>query len=162
MAKVAIINNETEHDGLQYIGDIVDIYEDDRYMSPTMLEMYNFITIKGSVSDVRNRLDQIKPRIEEAYQLPDESWGFNVPDGVQEIAHCQVYQVEGSNRWYVVNNSFKFPFNIAGLTPEEKQLLETVDINHPSVDSFVRKIAKDIAVLSGNDTEIKALRNQEP
>lgn len=163
MAKVILINNETEADGLQYLGDLVDVYEDDRWMSPTMLEKFSILTINGSVEDVKARLRQLQPRTAWAYLWGSDSKWHWTKDGSNPPAETiEVFQAEGSNRWYRLENDFKFPVNLAALTPEEKQLLETVNINHPSVDSFIRKLIKDITALSGNDIEIKNLRNTQP
>lgn len=161
MAKVIYIKAETELDGVQYLGDIVEVLEDDRWLSPSMLEAFNVLTISGSKADVQARLNQIIPRVKKAYLLADGDyhWDRGDEDPVETI---RVFQVEGSNRWYKQEEKFKFPMNLAELTPEEKQLLETVNINHPSVDSFIRKLVKDITILSGNDVEVKELRNTEP
>jgi len=93
--------------------------------------------------------------------LSDGEYHFDDGDE-QDQGVIWVFRLEGSNKWYRVDNKFKFPVNIGSLTPEEKQLLETVDINNPAVDSFIRKLIKDITVLSNNDVEIKELRNTNP
>ena len=162
MAQIAIISTETAKDGLQYIGDVVGVFPDDHQFSATELAKFNFLTVGGSVADVQARLSQLQPRIEMAYQwTSDEKHHWNEPDG-EPMDQIQVFRLEGDSRWYRLDNGFKFPINIDTLSVEEKQLIESIDINHPAVDSFIRKLVKDITALSGNDVEIKDLRNSEP
>ena len=163
MAQVLIIKAETARDGLQYLGDIVGVFSDTHVFSSTELDVFGVLIINGTVDDVNARLSQLKPRIEMAYLWESDGKYHWVKDGdLDPLEVIEVFQVEGSNKWYKLINDFKFPVNLAGLTPEEKQLLETIDINNPSVDSFIRKIIKDVAVLSGNNVEVKELRNSTP
>jgi len=163
MAKVLLIKLETARDGLQYIGDLVGVYPDSHNFSPHELDVFGVLTINGSVEDINARINQITPQIETAFQWEsDGDYHWIYPEEGNVIDTIDVYRIEGDNKWYKAENDFKFPVNLNGLTPEEKQLLETVDVNHPSVDSFIRKIAKDITTLSGNDVEVRDLRNSEP
>ena len=163
MAQLLIIKAETARDGLQYIGDVVGIFPDSHVFSGTELAVFDVLTIGGSVEDVRARVDQIKPRIEEAYLWEsDNKYHWLRPDVGNALESIQAYRLEGDIKWYKAGNDFKFPINVGELTATEKQLLETIDINNPSVDSFIRKLVKDIAALSGNDVEVKELRNSEP
>ena len=163
MAILMLISADIIRDNCQYLNDVVGVFPDGYQFSSTELERFNFLTINGSVSDVQLRLDQITPEIQYAYQWQsDGKYHWTDPDGETITDEIQVYQVEGSNRWYKMVNDFKFPVNTGGLTPEEKQLLETYDITHPSVDSFIRKLAKDLTEDPANNTEIKDLRNSHP
>jgi hypothetical protein len=234
MAIVMLINAETTRDGFQYLNDIVAVFPDTHQFSATELQKFDFLTIKGSKEDVKMRLNQIVPRIEECFYWEEDDeyhWMEPIKKPISYISQANpaivsvfqhgyktgmvvvvaevgesmeqitgrhvitvidpgnfsidvdlsvslpypggglvkektrmysVFQVEGSKRWYKMENDFKFPVNIGNLTPEEKQILETVDINHPSVDSFIRKLVKDMTVLSGNDVEVRELRNSEP
>ena len=161
-AIVVLINAETVTDGLQYLNDVVGVFPDGHQFSSTELEKFNFLTIGGSMEDVRTRLEEIMPRVEMAWVWPSDG-EYHWYDGDENPPVFKyVYQVEGSNKWYKLENKFRFPVNVGSLTPEEKQLLETIDINNPSVDSFIRKIVKDITILSGNNVEVKELRNTIP
>jgi len=163
MAQVLIITSETVRDGLQYLGDIVGVYSDSHVFSSTELEKFSVLTISGSVADVTARLNQIKPVVLSAYQFEsDGDYHWTDPDYETIINTIKVFRVEGDRKWYQLVNAFKFPISISSLTPEEKQLLETIDINNPSVDSFIRKIIKDVTVLSGNNIEIRELRGTHP
>lgn len=163
MAQVLIVNNETVRDGLQYLGDVIGVYSDNHLFSGTELEKFNILTINGSVDDVNARLEQLMPRIKDAYLWESDDEYHWIEDGDNNpVEIIEVYQIEGDNKWYKLINDFKFPINLNELTAEEKQLLETVDLNHPSVDSFIRKIIKDITILSGNNVEVKELRNSQP
>jgi len=163
MAQLLIIKAETAKDGLQYIGDVVGIFLDSHVFSGTELAVFDVLTVGGSVEDVQARLDQIKPRIEEAHLWEsDNKYHWLRPEAGACLESIDVYRLEGGIKWYKAENDFKFPINVGELTATEKQLLETIDINNPSVDSFIRKIVKDIAALSGNDVEVKELRNSEP
>jgi len=179
MPQLLLIKAETARDGLQFINDVVGVYPDDHVFSDHEYTVFNVIAVStglSTVADVQSRFNQIAPTIVNAMQWlsdgkyhfdteePESGWYDEIenPAGEQVIDSIQVYQVEGGSRWYKCVNDFKFPLNVENLTPEEKQLIATIDINHPSVDSFIRKVAKDITQLDGNDIEIKELRNQTP
>jgi len=162
MAQLLIINAETARDGLQYLGDVVGVFSDDHVFSPTEIEKFDVLTVGGSVEDVRARIDQITPTMAEAYLWASDGIHYWIEPEEGDSENVPVYQVEGSTRWYIAENDFRFPINVGELTATEKQLLETIDINNPSVDSFIRKLVKDITVLSGNDVEVKELRNTDP
>jgi hypothetical protein len=163
VAIVALISNETVRDGFQYLNDIMAVYPDGHQFSPTVLEKFNFLTIGGTKEDVEARLQQLTPRVEFAYLWASDNKYHWTEDGDENpLKVIEVYQVEGDNKWYKLENDFRFPVNVGELTAAEKQVLETVDINHPSVDSFIRKLVKDVTILSGNDVEIKELRNTTP
>lgn len=163
MAIIQYINNETARDGHRYLGDVIGVFPDSHQFSPTELIKFNYLTIGGSVQDVKARLDQLKPQIENAYLWEsDNEYHFNEDGDLDPLETIRVFRAEGSKRWYKLVEKFRYPINLDTLTPEEKQVLETVDINHSSVDSFIRKLIKDITVLSGNDVEIIELRNTNP
>jgi len=168
MPQLLVIKSETVVDGLQYIGDVVGVFPDDHIFSASQQAKFNILGIGmgiNTVNEVNQVLERIKPRIVHAYLwASDNTYHWEMPDGGVSnlLGIIEVYRVEGSSRWYKAENDFLFPVNVSQLTPEEKQLLETVDINHSSVDSFLRKLVKDMTVLSGNDVEIKELRNTEP
>lgn len=162
MAIIMLINSETFYDGLQYLNDVVGVFAATHQFSETELTKFNFLTVNGSVEDVKTRLKEICPQIENVYKwVSDNEYHFTpAPDGDDDIDSISVFRI--SNKWFRADNDFRFPVNIGELTAEEKQLLETVDINDPAVDSFISKLAKDITALSGNDVEIKELRNSTP
>jgi hypothetical protein len=166
MPILMLINSETVKDGLQYLNDVVGVFPDDHQFSGTELAKFNFLSVGigiNTVDEVKARIRQITPAIEDAFLWQsDNKYHWTDPDGETIIGRMRVFQVEGSNRWYELVSDFKFPANTGDLTPEEKQLLETVDVTHPSVDSFIRKLVKDITVLTGNTNEIKDLRNSQP
>jgi len=76
----------------------------------------------------------------------------------------EVWRPAGTDvkKWYDLVNDFKFHINIGELTPEEKQLLQTYDITHPSITSFINKIVKDIASDLANSVEETDLKNTLP
>lgn len=162
MAQVACISSENTRDGLQYLGDVVGVFSDDHVFTQHEQEAFDILYVNGSVADVKARLFQLKANTHYAYKWQSDSeYHFTEaedPDDTTET--IQVYAI--SNKWYKLVNDFKFVANFADLTAEEKQLLATVDINHPSVDSFISKIVKDYATQPGNDVEIIELKNQEP
>jgi len=163
MAIVMLINAETVRDGLQYLDDVVGVFEDSHQFSKTELEKFNFLTIGGTKANVELRLFQITPDIQIAYQWASDG-KYHWTDGVGETitGTTDVYQIERSNKWYKLVNDFKFPVNVGELIAEEKQLVETYDITHPSVDSFIRKLAKDVTSDPANSLEIKELKNTHP
>ena len=163
MAILMLINAETAHDNVQNLNDIVGVFPDSHVFSSTELVKFDFLTINGSVEDVRLILEQITPTTARAYKWQsDNQYHWTSPDGETVIDEIYVYQIEGDKKWYHMVNDFKFPCNVGELTSQEKQLLETIDINHPSVDSFVRKLVKDITEDIENNTEINELRDSNP
>ena len=163
MAIIMLINNETVRDGLQYLNDVVGVFEDGYQFSGTELEKFNFLTVGGTKQEVASRLRQLTPVMEKCYLWESDN-KYHWTDGDEEtiLDEIEAYQIEGDIKWFKAENDFKFPVNFGELTAEEKQLLATVNINHPSVDSFIRKLIKDITVLSGNNVEIKELKNTSP
>lgn len=163
MAQILLIKTETVRDGLQYLGDVVGIFEDSHQFSDHELTVFNVLTVAGSRLDVEAKFDQIKPEVADAYLWEsDGEYHWTIPDEGNVLNTREVARPEGNNKWYLLENRFKFPINVDMLTPEEKQVLETVDINHPSVDAFIKKIAKNVFALPGNDVEVRELRNTEP
>ena len=161
-AQVLLIKAETAKDGLQYIGDVVGVFSDSHIFSDHELKVFGVVTIKGTKEEVRAKIREITPEIADAYLWPsDGKYHWEEPvTGPWTI--IQVYQVEGSLKWHVLENDFKFPANISTLTPEEKQLLETVDVKDFSVDNIVRKIVKDVTTLPNNGVELKELKSVGP
>ena len=77
--------------------------------------------------------------------------------------HTRVWKSEASDKkWYFLVNDFKFPINVGDLTAEEKQLLQTYDITHPSIGSFIKKVRKELADDPANNVEVFDLRNTNP
>ena len=163
MAQVLIINSETARDGLQYLGDVVAIIPDSWQPSETELVKFDVITIGGSVDDIQARLMEIEPSTEFCYLWESDGDYHWVRDGENvSVEIIEVYQIKGSRKWYKLINDFKFSRNTNDLTAEEKQILETVDINHPSVDAFIGKLIKDVVALPGNNVEVRELRGTNP
>lgn len=160
MAIIMLIGQDTVNEPYAYLNDIIGVFNDSFQFSDTELEIFNFLTVNGSVVDVRARLKEIQPEYRTAcFTVENQKYEFQ-PDHNLTIDHEILVAHKPPNRWYKVVEEFKWPTNIHELTPEEKQVLATVDINHPSVDSFVNKLAKDIFALTGNDIEITDLKNQ--
>jgi len=164
MAKALIIKAETERQAVQYIGDLLSVFPDDHVFSDHELSIFGVLKINGSVEDVTARLSQLTPTEATAFKWSsDDKYHFDtedIPNDVSVLEIIDVFQVD--NRWYKKTTGFKFPINIGELTAEEKQLLETIDITHTAVDSFIRKVVKDLTTQIGNDIEIKELRNDTP
>jgi len=161
MAQLMLIGSDVVNEPYQYLDDMSYVFSDDHVFSDDELEQFNFLTVNGSYEDVRDRLIQISPRITAAFHwVEDQKWHFQVPEG--DFDETIEVWFDSPNKWNKVVNGFKFPINVGNLTPEEKQLLETYDINHPSVDAFIRKIAKDITADPANNVEVRDLRNLEP
>ena len=162
-AQLLLIAAETAEDGQQYIGDVVGVFSDDHVFSDHELKIFNVLTVGGSREDVQARIGQLTPRIEIAYKwASDGKYHWTDGDGETVLEAIEVYQMEGSRSWYKLVSDFTYPVSVDTLTAEEKQLLETLDVSHSSVDSFIRKLVKDASVLNGNDVEIKELKNTTP
>ena len=164
MAKALIIKAETEKQSVQYIGDLIGVYPDTHIFSDDELALFNTLIINGSVEDVQARINQLTPVQTSASKWDsDNIYHFdNVmpPEGVNILDIIEVYQ--SGKRWYRKTTGFKYSVNVANLTPEEKQLLESIDINNPSIDSFIKKIIKDLTTQDGNNVEVVDLRNTNP
>ena len=162
MAILVLISTNQIREPFQFLGDVVGIYEDDYPFTPSVLERFDFLTIRGTREDVERRLQELDVQYAAAYLNPATGkYQFDDPmtEGVQQI---QVWSA-GDNKWYQVVEPFKFRFNIGTLTAEEKQLLSTIDIFNPSVDAAAKKIIKDLlAANPANGEEVRDLRNKTP
>jgi hypothetical protein len=141
---------------------VVGVYSDTHVFSDTEIIKFDVLRVGGSVADVQRRIQQLSPIVTMAYKWKsDNKYHFGMPnDPDVVIGEIEVFQV--SKRWYKAVSNFKFRVNVAMLTAEEKQLLETIDINNPSVDSYIKKTVKDYTLLPGNNVEIVELRNTVP
>ena len=162
MAQLLIIKDETVRAGLQYIGDMVGVFEDSHIFDDNELAKFSTLTVAGSRADVESRINQLRP-LEAGAAIWDTDGKYHFdseipPEGTVISDYIEVFKIV--NKWYHKAVGFKFPINLDGLTPEEKQLLATIDINNPAIDSFINKILKDLLTQVGNDVEIKDLRNQ--
>lgn len=162
-SKLVIVNSLTARENLQYVGDVVDVIEDDRWLSPAMLENFDYVRVKGEPADVRVRLAQFQPRVEDAFKWnSDGEFHWTKPTAPDTLLEMVDVFFVSPNKWYRMETRYKFIVNTDELTAEEKQLLESIDITNPSVDSYIRKTIKDITLLPGNNVEIIELRNTEP
>jgi len=164
MAQLLIIKDETVRDGMQYIGDMVGVFEDSHVFSDNELVLFDVLIVNGSRADVEARVNQLRP-LEDNAAIWDTDGKYHFmsgipPEGTVLSDPIQVFNV--GNKWYQKVVGFKFLINVDGLTPQEKELLETIDINNPAIDSFINKIVKDLASQVGNDIEIIDLRNLTP
>ena len=163
MAILMLINADTAVNDLQYLFDVVNIYEDDHTFTPTELERYDFLPVNGTKAEVEAFLSSALPKFADAYLWDDDNkWHFSDETDGEILDEVQVYQLENDTRWYKYIVEFRFPVNVGALTAEEKQLLASYDITHPSVDNFVRKIIKDLAADPANQEEIKDLKGDQP
>jgi len=161
MAIIMLISNYNVNEPYQYLNDIIGVFSDDHIFTQNELDRFLFLTINGSVADVHARINQVKPQIAECYLNNVGKWVFPMPDPV--VDQKQVWRAPGDRYWYNLVQPFKFPCNVGELTAEERQLLETIDINNPSVDSAIKKIVKDLVVANPeNGIEEKDLRNLNP
>lgn len=164
MAKIFSVNADVANEPFQYLDDIVGVIEDSTPVSDAMAAAFNFVTVGGTKDEVEAKLEEINFTYAEAHYNPvTESYQFTDPYHPDSTSK-QVWTPGGAQvRWYTVATPFKFPHNMGTLTAEEKQLLGTVNINHPSVDSVIRKIRKDlVAANPENDIEVVELRNEIP
>ena len=164
MAVLLLIGNDVVNEPYQYLDDVIGIFSDAHVFSQTELVQFNFLYVNGSREDMRDIFIQIKPKIALAFLwVADQKWHFQEPgEGEGEVAETADVWFDSPIRWRRLVNGFKFIVNVNNLTPEEKQLLETYDINHPSVGAFINKIVKDITSDPANSIEIRDLRGLEP
>lgn len=161
-AQLLLIASETAKDGQQYIGDVVGVFSDSHEFSDHELSVFGVLTVGGSAEEVRAQLDRLKPRIEVAYKWASDG-KYHWTESDQKILEAiEVYQRAGDIRWYKYVSDFTYPVSVDTLTAEEKQLLETIDISSPAVDSFIDKLVKDASALVGNNVEVKELKNTAP
>lgn len=160
MAILMLIKNQKE--GLMHVNDVAGVFNDTHTFSEYELKAFNFLNVNGSKEDVQELLRTIQPETHPAFYY-DGEWHFHPPENPELIEdEIMMYRVEGSKKWYQLVVPFKYSANIDDLSTEEKQLLETYDINHSSIDSFIKKIAKDITLDEANQIEITDLRNVNP
>lgn len=160
MAKLMIAPLNQADDEWTFQNDILGVYEDSHIFSSYEQNIYDFLTVSGTRQDVQQRLSQIQPRVAVAYDVGGK-WTFEEPNPVGET--LDVWTPNDGKNWYQLKEAFRFPVNIGVISAEEKQFLTTFDINHPSVDATVKKLAKNLVDANPeNSVHIKSLRNQEP
>jgi hypothetical protein len=152
-----------DREPFQYIDDLVEVVDDNVGLPSHYPTTFNVLQVNGTRADVEAILESIRPQV---YTVVDDldtgKWGFDPANpGDQEK---QVWRPANTSvkKWYNLVNEFKFPINIGNLTPEEKQLLQTYDIAHPSIASFINKVSKDVSSDSANNVEETDLKNQLP
>lgn len=162
MAQLLLIGSGIVNEPYNYLNDIVGIYHDSHSFSEIEYQQFDVLYVNGSREDVESKFDQIKPRIAMAYYWTmEQEWRFQFSVNDANTIKITVWY-DPPNRWRELVNDFKFLFNVGDLTTEEKQALATLDINHPSVDAYVRKMFKDITSDPANQSEIRDLRSLEP
>ena len=146
----------------QYSFDMISVYEDDQSFPDHYPDSFNMLQVNGTKADVINVMNQIKPEIYDCAREDGGDWTFGIVQDPVEFK--TVWRSAGSTtkKWYNLINKIKFYINIENLTPEEKQLLQTYDITHSSITSFIKKIAKSLADDSANNVEETDLRNTLP
>lgn len=154
MAQLLLIDKDTAND-LQFDGDVVGIFSDEHQFSATELQKFRVMKISGSREEVESRLDSLKPPRKTVIRWQvDNSWHDEddpPPNGdVSEFK--EVYEL--GDRWFELENDFKFTLNVSSLSPEEKQVVETTDIGSVSAGLVARKLVKDLTALDGNDREV--------
>lgn len=159
MAIVMIISIDTANEPDSYEDDIVSVFPDGWNFTQHELDMFEFLTINGSVEDVELRLEQIKPVIGVAHLKADGKYTFDVSLGTGEEIEVWTNMKSPIN-WYKYVVPFNQFANFGPLTAEEKQLLATIDIMHPSVDATIKKIVKDLSVIPANNVEVKELKGE--
>jgi len=147
----------------QYINDLISIYEDGQSFPDHYPDTFIMLQVNGTKADVKVVLDLIKPQVVECFRpIAGGTWSFIPPD--EDWENKKVWRPANTSvrKWYNLVNDFKFYINIGSLTPEEKQLLQTYDITHASIASFINKICKDISEDPVNNVEETDLKNQTP
>lgn len=160
-----LISSDQINEPYNYLNDLIGVFDDSHQFSDHELTRFNFLNVNGSVVDVNNVLKQIRPVVAPAFKwVTEDEYRFDRPDSSNQGDVIEVWQIRDAtpNRWYKLVNDFKFPINTNDLTPEEKQLMQTYDITHPSVGSFIKEIAKSIGSDPANNDEIRDLRNSYP
>jgi len=161
MSIISIISLDQVNEPRNYENDIIEVHDDAHQFTDYELSRFEFLTVNGTKADVEAKLNQIKPIVGIALMGTDGELTFDrsAPNSGEEI---EVWSVPDATpiRWYKLVEPFQRLFNVGPLTAEEKQLLETVDINHPSVDSAIKKIVKDLSVNPANNEVIKELQGE--
>lgn len=158
MAIILLVSTDQINEPFSYENDVIDVFEDDWTFTQHELEVFEFITVKGSKADVEARLNQLKPVVGVALMGTDGKWTFDrqVPNTGEEI---EVWtNMALPINWYKLVEKFYHLLNVGPLTAEEKQLLATIDINQPSVDSVIKKIVKELSVNPLNNVSVKELK----
>ena len=158
VAILMIVSGNQVNEPYSYENDLICVFADDWQFTQNELDRFEFITVAGSVVDVEARLEQLKPVIGVAVMGNDGklTFDFSSPNTGEEI-EVWTNMVPPIN-WYRLVEPFYHFANIGILTAEEKQLLATIDINNPSVDSYIKKIIKDLSVNPLNNVVVKELK----
>lgn len=158
MAVLLLISTDQINEPYNYEDDVIEVFEDDHQFTPNELEVFEFLTVNGSKADVEAKLNQLKPVIGVALMGTDGKWTFDRGEPITGEEMEVWTNMLNPIRWYEYVVPFKYVANIGTLTAEQKQLLATIDINHPSVDSAIRTVLKDLSVNPANNEVVKELQ----
>lgn len=123
MGKIVCISDKTFIEGLNNIGDIVSIHDDDVELSGEAYAAFKVIEIPGIKSiDIQTKLNMLIPPIQIAYKsiAVKDTWCLAPPD------QQEVWDDDGI--WKVLNIKPKYQANIGTLTPSDEFILSS-DLN---------------------------------
>jgi hypothetical protein len=147
----------------QFEWDVISTYEDDQSFPNNYWTDYHMFQVNGTKADLDDVISQIKPQVYKcAFDTVDSKWVFNTTNPVSEFKMVWRPAQGTTRKWYNLVHPIKFYSNLGDLTPEEQQLLQTYDIKHASIQSFINKVAKKLDVDPANNVEETDLRNELP
>jgi hypothetical protein len=169
MPILLLISNNQVNEPYNYLNDVVGVFADDHPFTPYELDRFEFLDVAvgtNTVEEVQAKLQSIRVRQETAFFWDStQEWSWEPPVDDDDLVEEAVVWTTASPpvRWYRLVQPLKFLFNVGDLTQNEKDLIAAIDVNHPSVDSYLKKMVKSIERFPENESEeIRDLRGTLP
>lgn len=151
---ILLLIKDTPRPPYQYVDDVVEVYDDTHIFTDTEKIQFGFLTVMGSRVDVDRAFTNRYPDIDEAYYV-NGKYQRGIVAGAPTI---RIWHQKGSQNWYRLVNCPKFLRNVSSLTNQDRQDLETIDVNNGQITPIINKMIYNLALDPLNTDEIEDLR----
>jgi len=124
MAHLLMINADSYRPGINEIGDVVNIRDDNHVYDPNELERFDELKITNvTQKELIDALRSYNPE-RAAYRMPTtlrNRWSLDEPE------HKYVWYKASESKWYFREVKPKYRFSLKNISTEQKQLLEEIE-----------------------------------
>lgn len=149
MAQIVMIAAGTLRVGVNNIGDVVDVYDDNVELDEAYRD-FTVLKVSGTAAQVKAALRAKLPKFKTAHQLPLKGWTLDEPTAVdwssgQRIAEQPVWSDDGGVTWKIIDKRPKYGIRIT-------------DVNGVTLKNLDKKCEANLRLDQANNlTEFSAL-----